>query len=232
MGIAGCQSRRFHPPYVAHYGALHELMHGRSRAAVVELDGYAGRPGVYAVGALAELAGEVTVLNGEVWISRPDGAGGFTTTHDATGVGAALLVQKGDGSDQWPIEIALEHDTALVELNQTLGGMARARGLDTSGPFPFLIEAECPRLEIHVVDGTKILPNQTPEQHYAASVQLRYENMPATLIGFHSTQHVGVFTHLGQTLHVHAVVPPANVTGHVEDAVFAAGTVIRLATIQ
>jgi hypothetical protein len=59
-------------------------------------------------------------------------------------------------------------------------------------------------------------------------VRIKAVNVPATLIGFYSTSHEGIFTHRGQTTHVHAVLADPLVTGHVDAAVIPRGAIVKL----
>ena len=144
-------------------GINHELMHGGSREAAIELYGYIGREGIYAVGALENLEGEITILDGEMWISRPVDGGGYQTTRSVTDEGAALLVESRASKNQWSLAVEIKQDTTLEELGTVVIEMARKARLNVDGPFPFLVKAKFPQLLIHIVDGTKIRPDDTPD---------------------------------------------------------------------
>lgn len=58
------------------HGALREMMHEGRVERRVDLGPLAGTAGLFGVGALEGLGGEVTILDGAVWQSMPDGAGG------------------------------------------------------------------------------------------------------------------------------------------------------------
>jgi len=48
----------------------------------------------------------------------------------------------------------------------------------------------------------------------------------ALLIGFHSTAHHGVFTHMGSDTHIHCIIEEPFVAGHVDHVVLPAGTMV------
>ena len=82
------------PPVDVHvYGKLRDIMHRGLTARRVDLNPLIGQRGGYGLGALEGLKGEVTLWDGALWLSTPDGAGGATATNQrATSAGATLLV--------------------------------------------------------------------------------------------------------------------------------------------
>lgn len=222
---AGVAAQADRPNEVRWHGALREMMHHGRTATVVQTRDVAPGPHTYAVGALSELRGEVTIVDDQVWYSYPDGDG-FRTVAGASNVeGAALLVVARVA--HWE-DVVLERDLTLPDLEDTLGQLAASRNLPPDSPFGFRIEALFPRLDLHVVDGAKLKPGASVQEHHAAAVRIEAENVPANLIGFHSTSHQGIFTHRGQTTHIHAVLANPLVTGHVDAAVIPRGAILKL----
>ena len=117
-------------------------------------------------------------------------------------------------------------EMTLEELTDELRRHAVERKLEQ--PFVFRIDALFPKLELHVVDGSKIEPGTSPAEHHAAAVQVKSTDVPATLVGFYSTQHAGIFTHHGQATHIHAVLADPLVTGHADAGVVPAGAILKL----
>jgi len=195
------------------HGELRGLMHGGSGAGVVALAD-AERPGVIAVGAIAEMRGEVTILDGKVHTSRVDGAE-VVSADDAGTVEAALLVVA--TVPAWR-DLRIDKDIAVADLDASIEAALRGAGIDTTRAIPLVIEGEFPTLRWHVVDG--------PHMHGAPSGVQRETPGQATVVGFYSTAHEGVFTHMGQHTHLHALLPGA--TGHVDELAIAAGATLRV----
>jgi alpha-acetolactate decarboxylase len=89
----------------------------------------------YAVGALAHLAGEVTVLDGKIVATRVDPSG--KPTSDSTKVQdaeATMLVAAYVA--KWS-EQRIDKDVAPDAMEAFLRSKAREAGLDVSKPFPF-----------------------------------------------------------------------------------------------
>ena len=75
------------------HGALRAMMHEGKTGATVTLDMILPNRDLYALGALADLSGEVTVVGGKVYLSYPKGAEETRTeTTSETSAGATLLV--------------------------------------------------------------------------------------------------------------------------------------------
>ncbi len=200
------------------------MMHDGQTSTVVRTSDVVPGPHTYAVGALSELRGEVTIVDDQVWLSYPHGAGHRTIADANHTEGAALLVTA--QVEHWN-EVRIEEDLAMDEFEAHLAKLAEKRQL-ADEPFVFRVEALFPRLEIHVVDGSKLKPGTSAREHHAASVQIKSMQVAATLVGFRSSSHQGVFTHHGETTHVHAVLSDPLVTGHVDAVVVPRGAILKL----
>lgn len=220
--VSGCAD-----PTVQVFGALRDVMHGADWSARVRLAD-AGAP-TYAVGALSELRGEVTIIDGTVVCSYSAG-GTARTTVDDQDEGAAVLVATRAALER---AVVLERDYTLAELDLALEDLARAAGVDVTQPFPFVVRHDSfPRLVLHVVDGTKLTPDSTHDEHRALSVTIDREAQAGALVGFHSREHQGVFTHHDARTHVHAVLRGRDgaweMTGHLDHATIPAGATLSL----
>lgn len=214
------------PPVEVH-GALREMMHEGRTGPVVEVSRATGSPDSVAVGALAGLAGEVTVLDGEAWLSyaEADGTARTVRTRAPTDSAALLVVGRLPGA-QW---VTLEEDVPLAALADRVAALAQARGVDTSRPIPFSVEGPLQDLAWHVVDGRKLGGGPSSHQaHAAAGVQGRLERTTGVLVGFYSSQHHGIFTHHDSDTHVHVVLPEQNASGHVDGVTVGRGARLRL----
>jgi acetolactate decarboxylase len=210
--LAGCSREEpaARPVEVTVHGELRALMHGGDPGGVVALDDVA-KPGAVAVGALAGLRGEVTILDGAVHTSSVVGG----EIAPGTERDAALLVIAHVGA--WR-EVRIGADVAASELDAGIEAALRGAGVDASRPVPFVLEGDFPVLAWHVVDG--------PHTHGAPSGIVRDTPGPAVVVGFYSSAHEGVFTHMGQRTHLHVIV--GGTTGHVDDLAIKAGTELRV----
>lgn len=208
------------------HGTLRAIFHEGQSSATVNLDSLLPNPRLYAVGALAELAGEVTVVGGVAYLSYPSGPDETRTEATSrTTRGAALLVVAEVGAWQ---SVTTTRTIPFEELDQEIAGLAVSAGMRLDERFPFLIEGEVQDLQWHVIDGGRLPGGVASHQdHAAASVQESAEHAKATLVGFFSETDQGVFTHAGARTHIHSVVHEPLSSGHVDHVVIPAGTTVK-----
>lgn len=186
----------------------------------------------YGVGALAGLAGEITVLDGRLMVSRVDQAGQpKTDSKEPEEHKAAMLVAAYVPS--WT-QRRIERDVPAEELESFLRAAAQEAGFDTAKPFPFMIEGELTDLDVHIINGAcpmrakRLGLSMSPaQQPYQGS----FAKMPGRLIGIHAEGAEHRLTHHGTKTHTHALLKDENgqvFTAHVERAGVGAGSVIRL----
>src|SRR5687767_12880114 len=85
--VLGCYGT---PPRFEAYGSLHETMMGGGKPSV-SLRSVSVRDAI-AVGALSDLRGEVTIVDGRFWLAYPEGDGTRVLDVEASDEEAALLV--------------------------------------------------------------------------------------------------------------------------------------------
>lgn len=211
-GIA-CANGCTRPTHVEQYGAMREVLREGRTQSRVALEDVTSRSGAVAVGALAGLGGEITIVDGETWIARSvDGVPEVTGPGTASSDDATLLTAS--HVDDW-IEIPFTEGGGGRKLEDMLARLAEAHGIDASRPFPFVIEARFSTLELHVIAGACPIANPAgePPWRYSAATPIK-----GRLVGFHAVNQDGVMTHHGSDVHLHAIVPDEDgtLTGHVD----------------
>jgi alpha-acetolactate decarboxylase len=219
LALSACSS----PPSLEIFGSLHETMMGGA-APAVELDRLDLHNAI-AVGALSELRGEITVVDRRIWTAYPDGAGVRVVDSDASTEKAALLVVA--RPKEWR-ELAVSEDVAPASVGSYLVERARALGWDVTKPTAVRIDGPLVALDWHVVDGSQISPGADHAAHMQAARRGHLEKADATLVGFVSTEHAGVITHVGEVAHLHLVDGAKRLTGHVDAVGLAKAARVRL----
>ncbi len=197
------------------HGALREIMHMGRTERRVDLAPFVGRKGLFGLGALEGLGGEVTLWDGQLWLSTPDGHGSAVAgQHKTTTAGATLLVTSVVTAWQ---ERSVTQAVAFAELDAFIEREALSSGVNAKEAFPFRIEGTPTRLDWHVIDGSKI-PSDAHghEAHMQTAVRGKLGGKPARLMGFYSPKHHAVFTHHDTNSHVHVISDAPLVTGHVD----------------
>jgi len=208
------------------HGTLRAMMHEGRTGAVVTMDAMLPNPNLYAVGALSDLAGEITVIGGTAYLSYPAEAQKTRTeTLSATDAGAALLVAA--EVPTWRA-VTTEDPIAFEDLDDAIGRLAASLGMTLDGRLPFLLEGIFEDLQWHVIDGSRLATGGTSHQdHLSASIRMGLERASARLIGFYSGNDQGVFTHMGSRTHLHCVIDEPLATGHVDHVMIPSGTTVR-----
>ncbi|MAF27108.1 MAG: hypothetical protein QF819_05715 [Gemmatimonadota bacterium] len=209
------------------YGSLREVVREGRLDARVRLDEITPGPHTYALGALADLEGEVTIVDDEIWLSRTDEDGTVVTERMRTSeAGAAALVAA--RVDGWTRH-SVGQDVPFEELDAWILRSALVAGVDTSSAFPFMVGGFVRDLDWHVIVGDRLPPGASShEEHMATAVRDSLDVTHATLLGFHSTRHHGVFTHHTTNTHLHVVMKKPNASGHVDGVTVPAGAWLLL----
>jgi alpha-acetolactate decarboxylase len=211
---------------VQSWGELRAIMHAGDRTTKVGLGDLAGLSHLYAIGALSELRGEVTVVDGKAWLAYPgDGNALRVQRHGGSQEKATLLVAAQVPSWQ---QRRITEGLADPNLDEAVVKLARASGLDTRRPFPFLIEGRLSEVSFHVIDGRRVPAGADHGGHLRGAVTRTEQQLQATIVGFYSERHAGVFTHMGERTHLHVVASSPEVSGHVDAVTVAAGSVFKV----
>lgn len=207
------------------YGALRAMFHKGQTGTMVTLDKLLPNPNLYAVGALTDLSGEVTIVAGKVFLSYPNGKKVRTVVPSKSRAAATLLVTT--SVPAWR-SFTTKKAIAFKDIDEAIGKLAVAAGMKLDHRFPFLLEGDFTDLQWHVIDGTRLKKNSTSHKdHLEAAVQVKQKRASAVLIGFYSKTDQGIFTHMGSRTHIHCVTEKPVATGHVDHVIIPAGTTIK-----
>jgi len=221
-------------PEVETFGSVAQLVRDRDVSGKVDLASVTRVPHAYALGSLEDLRGEITIVDGTVWLSyppaRPGAAVRVETAAGASEAAAFLVATHADERADWTA-IDLPDGLASREAAARLARWARERGLE-GRPVPFRLDGAFSSLTLAIVDG-RLLPAGpgTEESMKKAQSIETHARARGTLVGFCWFAPGGsTFTHPGQPCHVHAVLPEERATGHAQDFVVAPGAKLWMPT--
>lgn len=192
------------------------IMEGR-RAGILSLRDLrqAGHP--YGLGPVAGLAGEIALLDGRILVSAVDADGGVRVS-EVEDVSVPFFVWA--DVQAWRTSGIDAPVASLGDLAREVGEAGRAR--DLGDAFPFLVSGEFRVLDYHVMAGEEGAPVGM-EAHLRMQRHFHLRETKATLVGFWSSRHQGVFTHAGSSVHVHFVAGDVSSAGHLENVEAATG---------
>lgn len=204
------------------WGSLREALRDGLTEARVDV-GVVAKPGVFAVGAAADLDGEITIADGQVFVSRV--RAGKIETGSA---GEATVLIAADVSE-WT-EVTVSEDVGPSQLDEFLAARAVEVGLDAARPFPFVVEGQLRHLKVHVIAGQcPIRARMLGARMTTPPYEQHFDVVRGRLVGIHARDSVGQLTHHGTATHTHAILgAPDAFTGHVESVGLAKGAVLRL----
>ncbi len=189
--------------------------------------GDVAREGIFAVGALEGLRGEVTIADGEIWISEGSAERAVTTRGRGSEAQATVLFAADVA--EWR-DVPVEVDVDPSEFDAFLVEQARLAGIDPARPFPFVVEGGLEHLSLHVVAGEcPIRARMLGRNAEFPPYELHVDATVGRLVGIYAPDSGGIVCHAGATSHVHAILEDAGgLTGHVESVGLAAGAVLEL----
>ena len=206
-------------------GALRPMLHEGKTGAVVKLSRLLPDDALYAVGALAGLTGEVTVVGGNVYLSYGKEQRPAAEMAENSEAEAALLV-----SARVPAWRLMKTDAMIQfeNLDDEITALATQAGMDVNGRIPFVVEGRVRELEWHVLSGPPPADaSEDHEDHLENATAFRLPTAQATLVGFYSPSDEGVFTHMGSKTHVHVVAGTPPATGHVDHVIVLPGATVK-----
>lgn len=204
------------------YGHFQRMINMKKPDGVVELNKAIPSENFYAVGALQNGSGEITVLNGKPYLDYgSDGIGNAKNEIPSDEKAVLLVTAK---VKQW-VAIEIPDFLSQQDLFETILSKAKEQGLDTNKPFPFLLEGNFKELKVHVINGQNPkFEGHGSKQHLFNKIAEVKQHQPATVIGFYSAMNQGVYTYPDESWHLHAVIEESNAGVHV-DAIHTGGKV-------
>jgi alpha-acetolactate decarboxylase len=218
---------------ILQYGKMHAAIGQQQHQGRVEFSKVLERPHFFGVAALAKLAGEATILDGKLTVTRVNDKGELkadepTSLNDS----ATLLI--GAYVPSWT-EQKIASDVEPNALEQMVVDAADRAGIRTEKPFVFTLEGNFSQLRLHVIHGACPLHARLKKIELARELQpveVELEKVQGTLMGIFAKDAVGDITHPATSTHMHLVFKDARsgkiVTGHVEQIGVLKGSILRL----
>ena len=220
---------------IEYVGAQKDVFTKGKAASVVSLEDLSGRKGVYAVGPIDGLDGEITIFDSKPYITQVR-ANDYTVDKTLKH-GAFFLVWTEQTS--WvdvPVPTAVK---GYRDLQLFVKEQAQKAGIDVTKPFPFLLVGTPVEIKWHInVDRTEGKP-LTKELFQKSKQPYVVKNEPADILGFYAEHYAGIFmtpfvpaikegSGMENALHMHLISKTSKAAGHIDDITFGDGMVLRL----
>jgi acetolactate decarboxylase len=189
-------------------GAMRQTMWEGQMAGLIAMDSIAG-PGMFGIGPLEHLRGEITLVDGRCYVSSV-ASDGTISVQERNDVKAPFFVRA--EVRRWtPVALPAK----VVDL-ATLDAFLTEWDSSGTVPFAFRLRGLVGDVHVHVMNvpaGTTI---NGPDEAHAHQVLVRDTGNEGTLVGFFSTKHKAVFTHHDTNIHMHYISWDHSVMGHVD----------------
>ncbi len=220
---------------VEYIGAQKDIFVSGKAASVVSLEDLEGHKGLYAMGPVDGLDGEITIIDSKPYITKVRGSDYVmdnTFKH-----GAFFLVWT--EQSKWTDVPVPDDVKGYVDLQRFVKSQAQTAGIDVTKPFPFLLSGIPSEIKWHInIDRTEGKPI-TKELFAKSKEHFVIKNEPVDIIGFYSEHHAGVFLTKyapaiseasGRTnaIHIHFVSRVSKAAGHIDELTLRGNTVLRL----
>ncbi|RLB65449.1 MAG: hypothetical protein DRH08_07985 [Deltaproteobacteria bacterium] len=190
-------------------GTLKAVHHG-DVSGRVPLKQFSGKKHLFAVGPVAEMDGEITVIDSNFYITRVRHEE-IKTDNDLT-ASASFLVWAEVPSWKSPIMLGERADNQ-DHLEKIIETLASENGVDTSKPFPFMIDGKVKAVDYHILAPKKT--SSATSDHRSNAKTITVKDVSVKFIGFFSKNHGGIFTHMGSMAHLH-ILDNNGHSGHVD----------------
>ncbi|WP_299708715.1 acetolactate decarboxylase [uncultured Pontibacter sp.] len=190
-------------------------------AGTIALDTIANKQGLYGLGPMAYLAGELMIVDGKSYKS--------TVLSDSTmaveetyAVEAPFFVYANVG--EMKASAIPDSIQTIKQLEAYLDEITKS----AKRPFAFKLTGPIKKAKIHVLnlpEGAKV---SSPAEAHRNQVSYHLTHEQAEIIGFFSTEHKAVFTHHDTFLHMHLLTADRSKMGHLDEALFGKGIKLYL----
>ncbi|WP_367390726.1 acetolactate decarboxylase [Lewinella sp. LCG006] len=196
-------------PDVQVAGAMKNVMWKGELAGMIRLEDIENREGLYGLGPLSYLQGELLINDGKAYVSRvvSDTA---MTVEESFATDAPFLVY-GNVSEWEEQELP-----STVTNSQALESHLDTLTKSYKRPFVFKLKGEVRSADIHIQNlpaGSKV---SSPEEAHRGQTNYELGQAQVEIIGFFSTEHQGIFTHHDSYLHLHLITDDKTRMGHLD----------------
>jgi len=191
-------------------GAMKNVMWKGELGSSIDLDTISDKNGLYGLGPVSYLAGELLINNGKSYVSKV--TSDSTMTVENTFKTSAPFFVYGNAT-KWS-EMELPSDVKTI---QNLEKFIDDKTTEFKRPFTFKLIGQVSSAIIHIQnlpEGTKI---SSPDEAHQGQTDYNIVNEDAEIIGFFSTEHKGVFTHHDSFLHMHLITKDESKMGHLDE---------------
>lgn len=190
-------------------GAMKNVMWKGELGSSIEIDTISKKNGLYGLGPVSYLTGELLINNGNSYVSKV--TSDSTMTVDKTFKTTAPFFVYGNVTEWNEMELPVDIKT-IKDLEKFIDD----KTTESKRPFAFKLIGQVSSAIIHIQnlpEGAKV---SSPEEAHQGQTNYNIANENVEVIGFFSTKHKGVFTHHDSFLHMHLITKDETRMGHLD----------------
>ena len=199
-------------------GAMKNVMWKGELAGTIYLDTIKNKKGLYGLGPVEYLTGELLIIDGKSYVSSVL----TDTTMEVEGtyqVKSPFLVYA--NQIDWDVENLPSVIMTIKELEEFID----KKTVDYKRPFVFKLKGQVDNAEIHIQNLPQGRKVSSPEEAHQGQRNYTLENIEVEIVGFFSTEHKGVFTHHDSNVHMHLITTDRKKMGHLDNVLFGNGNI-------
>jgi acetolactate decarboxylase len=191
-------------------GGMRDAIMAGKREAMLDLRALKDQSHLYGVGPLDGLSGEVTIADSRPSLAR---VGSDKRVHVTENFEAGAPFFVWAHVPRWTDIAVSEQVRTYQELELFVGQAGKHAGLIQ--PFPFVVTGRPRLVDFHIVDAKPDTPAGMAA-HQKIQIPFEIHEQEATLVGFWSDKHHGIFTPVGSNVHIHFQTSNNDNSGHVQ----------------
>ncbi|MCB0734517.1 MAG: acetolactate decarboxylase [Flavobacteriales bacterium] len=196
-------------PEVHIAGAMKNVMWQGELAGVIRLDTIQDKAGLYGLGPESFLTGELLINDGKCYVSRVL-SDSTMTVEERCDVSAPFFVY--GNVTEWT-EMTLP---AEVKTTKDVEAFVEQHATHLTAPFAFKLTGEINSAVIHVQNLPANTSVSSPVEAHQGQTNYPIGKQEATIVGFFSKEHQGIFTHHDSFIHLHLITADARKMGHLD----------------
>jgi len=200
-------------PKVKIAGAMKNVTWKGQLHGVIELDTISDKEGLYGLGPIEYLKGEILIKDGQTYISKVLTDTTMEVKKDSN-VSAPFFVY--GNVKEWEAFNLPDSVSKIPELEKFVDGQT----VTYQRPFVFRLVGTVKTAKIHIQNLPQGKNVSSPKEAHQGQVNYYLNNEEVDIIGFFSKAHQGVFTHHDSFVHLHLITANEEQMGHLDEIVF------------
>lgn len=196
-------------------GAMKNVMWKGKLGGIINLDTISNKKGLYGLGPVSYLTGELLIVDGKTYISRVVDSATMSVEENSK-IEAPFFVY--GNANEWQKEKLPADVTDIASLEEFIDSKTK----EFKRPFIFKLKGNVNYADIHIQNLPKGTMVSSPDEAHSGQVNYDLENEEVEIIGFFSTEHQAVFTHHDSYMHMHLITKDRSNMGHLDNVEFTA----------